>query len=385
MLKGTFPVEKFKLLPTPFYYYNMKLLQDTLDVVKAESGKYGYHVHYAIKANANPRILSMIAANGLGADCVSGGEVQAALDAGFPADKIVFAGVGKADWEINLGLDNDIFCFNVESAAELEVINELAAAKGKVAPVALRVNPEVDAHTHAKITTGMKENKFGINLSQLGSVLDQLKGMRNVRLIGIHSHIGSQITDMSGFRNLAIRMNEIQDDLAARGIVVENINLGGGLGIDYYHPNHMPIPAFDNYFAAVHKLLQPRPGQRIHFEPGRSIVAQCGSLIARVLYVKEGEMKKFAILDAGFTELIRPAMYDAYHRIENISSDEPVDVYDVVGPICESSDVFGKDIELNKTHRGDWIAIRSAGAYGEVMASRYNCRSLPKAYYSDTI
>ena len=385
MLKGTFPVEKFKLLPTPFYYYDMKLLQDTLDVVKAESGKYGYHVHYAIKANANPRILSMIAANGLGADCVSGGEVQAALDAGFPADKIVFAGVGKADWEINLGLDNDIFCFNVESAAELEVINELAAAKGKVAPVALRVNPEVDAHTHAKITTGMKENKFGINLSQLGSVLDQLKGMRNVRLIGIHSHIGSQITDMSGFRNLAIRMNEIQDDLAARGIVVENINLGGGLGIDYYHPNHMPIPAFDNYFAAVHKLLQPRPGQRIHFEPGRSIVAQCGSLIARVLYVKEGETKKFAILDAGFTELIRPAMYDAYHRIENISSDEPVDVYDVVGPICESSDVFGKDIELNKTHRGDWIAIRSAGAYGEVMASRYNCRSLPKAYYSDTI
>ena len=385
MLKGTFPVEKFKLLPTPFYYYDMKLLQDTLDVVKAESGKYGYHVHYAIKANANPRILSMIAANGLGADCVSGGEVQAALDAGFPADKIVFAGVGKADWEINLGLDNDIFCFNVESAAELEVINELAAAKGKVAPVALRVNPEVDAHTHAKITTGMKENKFGINLSQLGSVLDQLKGMRNVRLIGIHSHIGSQITDMSGFRNLAIRMNEIQDDLAARGIVVENINLGGGLGIDYYHPNHMPIPAFDNYFAAVHKLLQPRPGQRIHFEPGRSIVAQCGSLIARVLYVKEGETKKFAILDAGFTELIRPAMYDAYHRIENISSDEPVDVYDVVGPICESSDVFGKDIELNKTHRGDWIAIRSAGAYGEVMASRYNCRGLPKAYYSDTI
>ena len=385
MLKGTFPVEKFKLLPTPFYYYDMKLLQDTLDVVKAESGKYGYHVHYAIKANANPRILSMIAANGLGADCVSGGEVQAALDAGFPADKIVFAGVGKADWEINLGLDNDIFCFNVESAAELEVINELAAAKGKVAPVALRVNPEVDAHTHAKITTGMKENKFGINLSQLGSVLDQLKGMWNVRLIGIHSHIGSQITDMSGFRNLAIRMNEIQDDLAARGIVVENINLGGGLGIDYYHPNHMPIPAFDNYFAAVHKLLQPRPGQRIHFEPGRSIVAQCGSLIARVLYVKEGEMKKFAILDAGFTELIRPAMYDAYHRIENISSDEPVDVYDVVGPICESSDVFGKDIELNKTHRGDWIAIRSAGAYGEVMASRYNCRCLPKAYYSDMI
>ena len=385
MLKGTFPVEKFEQLPTPFYYYDMQLLQQTLDVVKNESGKYGYHVHFAIKANANPRLLSLIAKNGLGADCVSGGEVRAALDAGFPANKIVFAGVGKADWEINLGLDNDIFCFNVESLAELEVINELAAAKQKVASIALRVNPEVDAHTHAKITTGMKENKFGINLSQLASVTDRLADMKHVRLIGIHCHIGSQITDMSAFRNLTIRINEIQDDLAAKGIVVENLNFGGGLGIDYYHPNHLSIPAFDNYFAAIHSLLQVRPGQQVHFEPGRSIVAQCGTLIARVLYVKEGETKKFAILDAGFTELIRPAMYDAYHRIENISSDEPVELYDVVGPICESSDVFGKEVELNKAHRGDFLALRSAGAYGEVMASQYNCRKLPTAYYSDTL
>ena len=385
MLKGTFPVEKFEQLPTPFYYYDMQLLQRTLDVVKTESGKYGYHVHFAIKANANPRLLTLIAKNGLGADCVSGGEVRAALDAGFPANKIVFAGVGKADWEINLGLDNDIFCFNVESLAELEVINELAAAKQKVASIALRINPEVDAHTHAKITTGMKENKFGINLSQLASVTDRLADMKHVRLIGIHCHIGSQITDMSAFRNLTIRINEIQDDLAAKGIVVENLNFGGGLGIDYYHPNHLSIPAFDNYFAAIHSLLQVRPGQQVHFEPGRSIVAQCGTLIARVLYVKEGETKKFAILDAGFTELIRPAMYDAYHRIENISSDEPVELYDVVGPICESSDVFGKEVELNKAHRGDFLALRSAGAYGEVMASQYNCRKLPTAYYSDTL
>ena len=385
MLKGTFPVEKFKQLPTPFYYYDMDLLQRTLDVVKAESSKYGYHVHFAIKANANPRLLALIAQNGLGADCVSGGEVQAALDAGFPANKIVFAGVGKADWEINLGLDNDIFCFNVESLAELEVINELAATKQKVASIALRINPEVDAHTHAKITTGMKENKFGINLSQLASVTDRLTEMKHVRLIGIHCHIGSQITDMSAFRNLTIRINEIQDDLAAKGIVVENLNFGGGLGIDYYHPNHLSIPAFDNYFAAIHSLLQVRPGQQVHFEPGRSIVAQCGTLISRVLYVKEGETKKFAILDAGFTELIRPAMYDAYHRIENISSDEPVELYDVVGPICESSDVFGKEVELNKTHRGDFLALRSAGAYGEVMASQYNCRKLPVAYYSDEL
>lgn len=385
MLKGTFPIDKLKALPTPFYYYDVKLLQDTLDMVKNEAGKYGYHAHYAVKANANPRILSIIAENGLGADCVSGGEVKAALDAGFPADKIVFAGVGKADWEINLGLDNDIFCFNVESAVELEIIDELAAAKNKVASVALRINPEVDAHTHAKITTGMKENKFGINLSQLGQVLDNLANLKNVKLIGIHFHIGSQITDMSAFRNLVIRVNEIQEDLEARGIRIENMNFGGGLGIDYYHPNHLPIPAFDNYFAVFNKLLKVRPGQQVHFEPGRSVVAQCGTLISKVLYVKEGETKKFAILDAGFTELIRPAMYDAYHRIENISSDEEVDLYDVVGPICESSDVFGKDVELNKAHRGDLIALRSAGAYGEVMASQYNCRQLPKAYYSDTI
>ena len=380
-----FPTDKFKEIATPFYYYDMALLKETLEVIKAESGKYGYHVHYAVKANANPRILETIAAQGLGADCVSGGEVQAALDAGFPADKVVFAGVGKADWEINLGLDRDIFCFNVESLAELEVINELAAAKGKVARIALRINPEVDAHTHAKITTGLKENKFGINLSLLGKVLDTMQSMNSVRLIGIHTHIGSQITDMSAFRNLAIRMNEIQEELESKGLQVENLNFGGGLGIDYYHPNHLPIPAFDNYFAVFKKLLKLRPGQQVHFEPGRSVVAQCGSLISRVLYVKEGEVKKFAILDAGFTELIRPAMYDAYHRIENISSDEETDIYDVVGPICESSDVFGKDVELNKVHRGDFIALRSAGAYGEVMASQYNCRKLPKAYYSDLL
>ena len=309
MLKGTFPIEKFKALQTPFYYYNVELLNETLHIVKTEADKYGYHVHYAVKANANPRILSLIAEPGVGADCVSGGEIQAALDAGFPANKVVFAGVGKADWEINLGLDNNIFCFNVESAAELDIIDELATAKGKVASIALRINPEVDAHTHAKITTGMKENKFGINLSQLGSVLDRVAALKAVKLIGIHCHIGSQITDMAAFRGLVIRVNEIQDELEARNLKVENLNFGGGLGIDYYHPNHLPIPAFDNYFAVFNQLLQKREGQQVHFEPGRSIVAQCGTLISRVLYVKEGETKNFCILDAGFTELLRPAMY----------------------------------------------------------------------------
>ena len=383
MLKGKFPVDQFQALETPFYYYDLQLLQETLEVVKRESGQYGYHVHYAVKANANPRLLALIAQNGLGADCVSGGEIQAALEAGFPNDKIVFAGVGKADWEINLGLERRIACFNVESAAELEVIDELAGRKGVVARVALRINPEVDAHTHAKITTGLKENKFGINLSQLPQVLKRMETMSHVELTGFHCHIGSQITDMSAFRNLVIRVNEIQEELEKKGLRVEHLNFGGGLGIDYYHPNHLPIAAFDNYFAVFHTLLDKRPGQQVHFEPGRSIVAPCGSLISKVLYVKEGETKRFAILDAGFTDLIRPAMYDAYHRVENLTSDEPEELYDVVGPICESSDVFAKDIALNKARRGDLFALRSAGAYGEIMASRYNCRKLPQAHFSD--
>lgn len=385
MTKGTFPIDKFKELQTPFYYYDTELLRNTLKLVTGEAGKYGYHVHYAVKANANSKILSIVRENGLGADCVSGGEIQACLDAGFPAGKIVFAGVGKADWEINLGLDNNIFCFNVESAAELEVINELAEAKNKVACVALRVNPEVDANTHHYITTGLKENKFGINLCQLDEVLDQFARLKNVKLIGLHFHIGSQITDLTSFKGLCARVNEIQENMAKRQMIVEHINVGGGLGIDYNHPDRQSIPDFADYFAIFHQLLKLQPNQTLHFEPGRSIVGQCGSLITKVLYVKKGSSKQFAIVDAGFTELIRPALYQAYHKIENLTSEGAVEAYDVVGPICESSDCFGKAVDLNEVHRGDLIALRSAGAYGEIMASQYNCRKLPKAYFSDTL
>ncbi|MDR0394657.1 MAG: diaminopimelate decarboxylase [Tannerella sp.] len=385
MVKGSFPTNKFGKLQTPFYYYDMALLQDTLNVIKTETNKYGYHQHYAVKANANPKILALIAKNGFGADCVSGREVQAALDAGFPASKIVFAGVGKADWEINLGLDHHIACFNVESLAELEVINALAEARNKTATVALRVNPNVDAHTHAKITTGLQENKFGINLGLLNGVLDALFKMSHIRFSGLHFHIGSQITDLSVFRNLCIRANELQDELEARDIEIDHLNFGGGLGIDYFHPNHLSIPEFENYFALFHKLVKQREGQQVHFELGRSVVGQCGSLIAKVLYVKKGEVKQFAILDAGFTDLIRPAMYDAYHHPENITSNEPYETYDLVGPICESSDVFNKDIEINKVRRNDLIALRSAGAYGEIMASQYNCRALPGSYFSNEL
>ncbi|MDR1408511.1 MAG: diaminopimelate decarboxylase [Tannerella sp.] len=383
MMTENFPVETLKGFPTPFYYYDLDLLNRTLDTLQRELDRYGYHQHYAVKANANPRILAEIARRGMGADCVSGGEIRAALDAGFAPGRIVFAGVGKADWEINLGLERDIACFNVESLAELHVLDALAAAKGKTASAALRINPDVDAHTHEKITTGRRENKFGINTSLLPGVLDALGAMRHVRFTGIHFHIGSQITDLYVFGDLCIRANALQDEIEARGLTVENLNFGGGLGIDYQQPDEHPVPDFENYFATFHQLVRQRPGQQVHFELGRAVVAQCGALISKALYMKEGESRKFAVLDAGFTDLIRPAMYGAYHHIENLTSDGDTQTYDVVGPICESSDVFGQDVRLTEVRRHDLLALRSAGAYGEIMASQYNCRPLPKAFFSD--
>lgn len=385
-MKGTFPIDKFKDIRTPFYYYDIDLLKHTLQTINDETAQHaGYKVHYAVKANANQQILQTISKAGLGADCVSGGEIEAALKAGFPAAEIVYAGVGKADWEINLALDAHIMCFNVESVAELEVIELLAAAKDTTASVALRVNPNVGAHTHANITTGLAENKFGIALQDLMPTIDKLKCMKHIKLIGLHFHIGSQILDMTDFVALCDKVNEIQDDLETHGATVQNINVGGGLGIDYEHPDINPVPTFKTYFDTYATHLKLRPGQTLHFELGRSVVGQCGSLITRTLYVKQGTQKQFAIVDAGMTDLIRPALYQAYHKIENISSNEPEETYDVVGPICESSDVFDKGISLNRCHRGDIIAIRSAGAYGEIMASQYNCRQLPKGYVSDNL
>lgn len=385
-MKGTFPIEKFRELRTPFYYYDTNVLRDTLASIKKEIAKYShYDVHYAMKANVNPKVLSIIRESGLGADCVSGGEIRAALKAGIPASKVVFAGVGKADWEIELGLEQNIFCFNVESIPELEVINELAAAQGKVANVVFRINPNVGAHTHANITTGLSENKFGISMQDMEKVVDVALERKNVKFIGLHFHIGSQILDMGDFVALCNRVNELQDRLEARHVLVEHINVGGGLGIDYDHPNRQPIPDFRGYFAAYTGHLKLRPHQTLHFELGRSVVGQCGTLVSKVLYVKRGINKQFAILDAGMTDLIRPALYQAHHKMENITSDEALQTYDVVGPICESSDVFGKSVDLNGVKRGDLIALRSAGAYGEIMASGYNCRELPKGYTSDEL
>ncbi len=383
MIKGIFPIDKFETVETPFYYYDLGLLKQTLTTVNLLAGSFGYHVHYALKANANKRLLPLIAQAGLGADCVSGGEVNAAVEAGFSSEKIVFAGVGKADWEIKSGLDNHIFSFNVESIPELEVINQFATEKGVVASIALRINPNVDAHTHHYITTGLNENKFGFNMEDMEKVIRLLPTLNHVQLIGIHFHIGSQITDMVPFQNLCVRVNEIQDYFEAKGVRLDHINVGGGLGINYEHPNHIPLADFESYFNVFHKHLQLRPHQTLHFELGRAIVASCGSLITKTLYVKEGTTKQFVIVDAGMTDLIRPALYQAYHHIENISSEAPLKQYDVVGPICESSDTFGTDRMLNETKRGDYIALRSAGAYGEIMASQYNLRKLPGVYYSE--
>lgn len=384
MTRTIFPTDKFQQTRTPFYYYDLNLLRQTLQTIETLALPSNYKIHYALKANVNPAVLQTIAQAGFGADCVSGGEVQAALDAGFSASKIVFAGVGKADWEIELALNNAIGFFNVESLPELEVIDELAGKKGVVANIALRINPNVDAATHKYITTGLDENKFGIGLNDIPTAIALLKNLRNIRFRGIHLHVGSQITEMKPFKELCMRIGEIQSQFEAAGVKIESINAGGGLGVDYMQPDENPIPDFKQYFDVFRENLALRSDQELHFELGRAIVAQCGTLVSRVLYVKTNGEKQFVILDAGMTDLIRPALYEAHHHVENISSNfnEAVN-YDVVGPICESSDVFIENFPLKKTQRGDLIALRSAGAYGEIMASGYNLRPLPKAYTSD--
>jgi diaminopimelate decarboxylase len=396
-------IQRFNDLETPFYYYDMGVLRNTLDACRDASSKYGFHVHYAMKANFNPKVVDMIQSFGFGADCVSGNEVKAAIDHGFDKGKVVFAGVGKSDKEINAALDADIFCFNVESIQELEIINDLAKAKDKTAGIAIRINPNVDAHTHHFITTGLDENKFGINTWQLNDVAETLRKCANLKFLGIHFHIGSQITDMEVYRSLCIRINEMQDWFENHGFAIKILNTGGGLGVDYYNPDTNGIPDFESYFKVFSKFLNVKPGQEVHFELGRALVAQSASLISRVLYVKNGQKKNFLILDAGMTELMRPMLYQAYHSIENLSQkskvkskkseEEKFEIenpkseikYDVVGPICESTDCFRKDVDLPQSYRGDLIAIRTAGAYGEVMASNYNLRDAVGSVYSETV
>jgi len=378
---------KFAEKETPFYYYDLDVLNRTLEAAHAASHKRGFHVHYALKANFNDQLLKAIQQIGFGADCVSGNEVKKAIECGFDSRKITFAGVGKSDKEINYALDQNIFAFNVESIQELEVINELASKKGVKANVALRINPNVDAHTHHYITTGLDENKFGVPNADLEKCAAVLKKCEFIELVGLHFHVGSQITDMTVFKSLCVKVNEWKNWFEEHGTQIRVLNVGGGLGIDYKNPDGNTIPDFESYFDIFDRFLERTPQQEVHFELGRALVAQCGSLVSRILYVKNGVKKNFLVLDAGMTELMRPALYQAYHKIENISVAEPAESvnYDVVGPICESSDCFGKEVPLPVSKRGDLIAIRSAGAYGEVMASRYNLREEIRFVYSNQL
>lgn len=376
-------INRFSTLETPFYYYDISLLKKTLDLYTGELKKYGFHAHYALKANANDRIVELMRDYGLGADCVSGNEVSLALRYGFDPKKIVFAGVGKSDKEIKTALKGGIFSFNCESVPEIEIINSIARDLGLRASVSLRINPDIDAKTHKYITTGTSQNKFGISHWMFDEVIKVVQSCDNVDFAGLHFHVGSQITDYKVFELLCVRVNEIVKLFESKDMYVKNINLGGGLGIDYKDPENNPISDFESYFAIVDRTLIRNADQKVHFEPGRALVAQCGSLISRVLYVKKGRGREFVILDAGMNDLIRPALYQAKHNLQNLTSVGSDKLYDVVGPVCESSDSFGTDVSLPETSRGDIFAIRSAGAYGQVMSTRYNQRDLAPEYYSE--
>jgi diaminopimelate decarboxylase len=376
-------VRKFNSLETPFYYYDLDLLQKTLDKVHEYGISKGYHVHYAIKANFNRRILELIRKAGLGIDCVSGREIERAVETGFAPNQIAFAGVGKTDAEIQTGLDHDIFSFNCESLQEVEVLNDLAGQSGKTADVSIRLNPNVEAKTHKYITTGLTENKFGINPEKLGDLFEILPQLESIKLTGIHVHIGSQILDLQPYRELCVRLNSIQNEFQENGYDLEHINVGGGFGINYDSPDDELIPDFKSFFEIFEDRLELKENQQLHFELGRSIVGQCGSLISKVLFVKKGITTNFAVLDAGMTELIRPALYQASHQVDVLTSDKPEKTYDVVGPICETSDTFRRGIQLPELQRGDLVAIRTTGAYGQVMSSDFNLRDRAKAYYSD--
>ena len=381
--------QHFSRIETPFYYYDMNLLHESLNRLTKTADKYQFTIHYAIKANANDRILETIKEYGLGADCVSGNEVKKAVEKGIPPEKIVFAGVGKSDLEIKYAIDQSIFSFNSESIEEIEIINEWGSRKNKTVPVSLRLNPDIDAITHKYLTTGLPENKFGIPLQFLDKVIQRINQLSHIKLIGLHFHIGSQIRELSPYIELCKKVNTIQELIHTKhGIELEHINLGGGLGINYENPDAELIPDYETFFGTIHQHLRIKEGQKVHFELGRSIVGQMGSLISKVLYIKKGVNKEFMILDAGMTDLLRPALYGAQHKIQNISKPEAQIKnykYDVVGPVCETSDSFDDDVMLPKSQRGDLVAIRSTGAYGEIMVSQYLLRNKPKAVYSDEL
>ncbi|MCX8514489.1 MAG: diaminopimelate decarboxylase [Burkholderiales bacterium] len=369
---------------TPCYLYDQQLLIDTILLAQNSCNKYfkdyNTKIHYAIKANNNLQLLSKIKQHNFGIDCVSGGEIKLALQAGFSGQDIVFAGVGKLDAEINLALEQNIYAFNCESEQEVEVINQLAQKAQKIARIMLRVNPDIDAMTHKNISTGKFDNKFGLSFSAIVKFLPQLRQLKNINLIGLHYHIGSQITNMQVFTNLSTIVVEHFKQLQQQGVTISDINLGGGLGIDYLNPQVNPIADFAAYFKALKASLDLPQTVNLHFELGRAIVAQCGILLSEVLFIKHTEGNNFAIINAGMNDLMRPALYGANHAMLVLNARQDYEKYHVVGPVCESTDVFACNLDLPKLGRGDKIAILSCGAYGHVLASTYNSRTICQEY-----
>ncbi len=372
----------FSGIKTPVYFYDLDILSRTLALAAGEARKYGYRLHYAVKANNNDVIAGKIKDYGFGADCVSGNEIRRVLDWKYHPEGIVFAGVGKTDEEIKLAIENEIFCLNCESLEELEVVAEKAREVNRRVSVALRVNPALEANTHSYITTGKDENKFGVGLPHLKNALDYCKNSPGLDFAGLHFHIGSQIISLEPYRNLCKKVNQIWREFDIPGYGGDMLNLGGGLGIDYCEPENNPIPDFKSFFALFADNLDLPSRTSVHFELGRSLVGQCGRIVTRVLYTKQGVGKKFVIIDAGMTELIRPALYGAMHRIVNVSSSASLERYDVVGPVCESSDVFARDVLLPRTSRGDLVHILSCGAYAESMNMDFNLRTKPGSVFA---
>jgi len=376
--------QKLTKLKTPFYFYDLDLLDKTILSLK-ESLDPNYSVYYAIKANNNSKIIKLIKDHDLGIDAVSGEEINKSLNNSIKPKKIVFAGVGKTKDEIIFAIRKKIYLFNCESFDEISLIDKISNELNVKTKIAIRLNPNIDSRSHKYIKTGMFDSKFGIQIDHLDEILEKIKKLNHIDLKGYHFHLGSQIDDLGVFRKLCKVSNEINIYLKNKNFNITDINLGGGLGINYKEPDLNLIPDFNSYFQIFKKNLIYFDNQKIHFELGRSIVGQSGSLFSSILYLKKSFNKHFIIIDAGMTELIRPALYNAQHHIENLSSNKKEIKYDVVGPLCESSDTFAKDYYLNQSKIGDLIVIRSTGAYGEVMSSNYNLRKKVKAYYSNEL
>ncbi len=362
---------------TPFYCYSTATLTRHFRVFSEAFSDLDALVCYAMKANSNQAVLKTLARLGAGADVVSEGELRRALAAGIPAEKILFSGVGKTAREMDFALQAGILCFNVESEPELELLSQRASALGKVAPVSMRINPDVDARTHSKISTGKAENKFGIPWQHARAVYARAAELPGIRVTGIDTHIGSQITELQPFDDAFSLLAELVGTLRADGHAIDHVDLGGGLGIPYRADNNPP-PLPDAYAAVVRKHVS-QLGLKVMFEPGRMIVGNAGILVSQVIFVKEGDAKNFLIVDAAMNDLIRPTLYEAFHDIRAVvlpPADAPRMRADVVGQVCETGDYLGLDRDLPRLKAGDLIAVGTAGAYGAVQAGTYNTRLL---------